>query len=325
MPSGDTALVLTASSVESCLYLSAGALVLYDYLLTAGDEYYYIWKSELSFASVLFFAFRYCAVIDTAVLILSLVTLSSWPARLSCAGIVMSQMVFDIVLLASAAAFAALRIYAIYDRNKAVFGLVLCLGLLNPALTLYPFISMSPQTKMLPNLQVTCSFTTSISESVYDKWMIGGRASSVLADVIVFILTWVKTQPFICNSIQSRLQRLMLTDTAWYFGILSIINAVSMEVGHFDMAFPLATSHRQSVEGLAQLHASRMISIALSRLMLNLRNNYAKRKGETSFTDPTSLLFIASTIDADEEHLADDTGAPSIDGNADPRMENAPA
>ncbi|KZT06998.1 uncharacterized protein LAESUDRAFT_725310 [Laetiporus sulphureus 93-53] len=96
------AMLIGASFVETCLYLSASgeseatyplenhvqihentkALVLYDYLLTAGDEYCYMWKSELSFASALFFAFRYCAVFDIAVAVLSLLTLSSWPAQL---------------------------------------------------------------------------------------------------------------------------------------------------------------------------------------------------------------------------------------------------
>ncbi|KZT06999.1 uncharacterized protein LAESUDRAFT_725313 [Laetiporus sulphureus 93-53] len=222
-------------------------------------------------------------------------------------------MVFDIVLLASTAAFAALRIYAIYDRNKAVFGLVLCLGLLNPALTVYSFISMNPQTKTEPDLGVTCSFVTRIPESVYDNWMISGRASSVLADFIVFVLTWVKTRPFMHNGIQNGLQRLMLMDTAWYFGILSIINVVSMGVGHLD-----TTSFNVPFAAWT----SAMTSIMLSRLMLNLRKGYAKRKEEISSTDPTSLLFTALNIDADDKCLADDNSAPIIDGNPDSRMEN---
>ncbi|KZT07034.1 uncharacterized protein LAESUDRAFT_652262, partial [Laetiporus sulphureus 93-53] len=92
------------------------ALVLYDYLLTIGDEYHYIWKARLSFSCILFYACRYSAALDCIVTVWSMASFATWSTP--------------------TVTFAALRVYEIYNGSKSVFALVLLMSLVNPILTL---------------------------------------------------------------------------------------------------------------------------------------------------------------------------------------------
>ncbi|KZT07142.1 uncharacterized protein LAESUDRAFT_749510 [Laetiporus sulphureus 93-53] len=299
MPSAALSITLEENFLELSLYTSAKVLVLYDYLLTIGDEYHYIWKARLSFPCVLFYACRYSAVLSCAVTVWSMMSLATWSTPASCIAIMILQMVCDTVLLTSAAVFAALRIYAIYRGSKSVFALVLLLSLVNPALTSYSFVVTRSHALLLPDSQATCWVTSSISGSIYDKWVIGGRAASVLADIIVFVLTWLETRQSRENSLENGLHNLMLINTAWSFAILSVTNVVSIAICHLD-----ATSFSEPFA----VWTAALTSMTLSRLMLNLRKAPANRNP----TCPSSFTLFTMTLDAIDEHLANsDLDAPA--------------
>ncbi|KZT07035.1 uncharacterized protein LAESUDRAFT_725373 [Laetiporus sulphureus 93-53] len=260
----------------NCLYFSAASLVLYDYALTIGDEYCYMWSTRISFASGLYYALRYSAVMIACASIISTITYASWPGWL-----VSLHLTFSIL------AFVALRMYAIYDRNKLVYAFVLSLSLVNPILTMYSFVVIIPQVQPLPDNQNTCLYNTRISERV-----IGGRAASICADVVVLLLTWWRMRPH-SGADKRRLHGLMLMDST----ILTIVNAVSIAVSHVDTI---------SFTEPFTIWAAMMTSILLSRLTLNLRGGYASEDGTTYSNTFTSMVFAARTGGIPDEYPADE-------------------
>ncbi|KAI0690425.1 hypothetical protein C8T65DRAFT_587904, partial [Cerioporus squamosus] len=91
------------------------ALFCYDYCLTFAQEVRHIWLLRLSVPSLLFFAVRYPALVNTVFIILDQ---TCWKGMT------------DTVL------FSALRAYALCGRNPWTLALVLLLGLVNPAISL---------------------------------------------------------------------------------------------------------------------------------------------------------------------------------------------
>ncbi|KZT04436.1 uncharacterized protein LAESUDRAFT_657844, partial [Laetiporus sulphureus 93-53] len=92
----------------------------YDYILTLDREIKFIWKADLSLATSLFYAFRYAALSNT-IIVLLICSFCDW------------YMKRDLTIWT---VFAALRVYAIFSRNKWMFGLVLLSGMINPAISI---------------------------------------------------------------------------------------------------------------------------------------------------------------------------------------------
>ncbi|EPT03613.1 hypothetical protein FOMPIDRAFT_1105482, partial [Fomitopsis schrenkii] len=100
------------------------AILFYDYFLTLGREVDYIWKKKLSFVSILFYCYRYAAIL-------------SWPAiffvtrpPLSWASHSLVSSIAYVTFL-----FSAMRIYALCDSKKLVLFGMLVLGLITPVTT----------------------------------------------------------------------------------------------------------------------------------------------------------------------------------------------
>ncbi|PCH40194.1 hypothetical protein WOLCODRAFT_67179, partial [Wolfiporia cocos MD-104 SS10] len=87
------------------------ALSCYDYLLTLDREIKFIWKADLSFATVLFYSSRYPIVFNA---ILEILIRVAWDWQ-------------NVEV-----PFASLRVYAMYGRSKWLFVVVLFISLLGP-------------------------------------------------------------------------------------------------------------------------------------------------------------------------------------------------
>lgn len=115
------------------MYFAATTLYCYDYLLTFDREVKYFWRGGMSLATALFFAYRYAGLLNTIPELLGLIP-GPWLSQQSCRIILRVIMCFDIIVLVSTTIFAALRVYAIYGRNRLAFGVVLASGLINPCI-----------------------------------------------------------------------------------------------------------------------------------------------------------------------------------------------
>ncbi|KAL6299162.1 hypothetical protein BKA93DRAFT_808156 [Sparassis latifolia] len=192
--------------IDSCCYISIIALLLYDTALTFDREYQYIWKAKISIPSLLYLTIRYCTVINTIPQILELQ--AQTVSLISCSVLEWLNMVLGTILLSSVAVFSAMRIYAIYGRNKLLFYILLGLGMVNP----------------ISNF--TCvGYTYNFSAEQMSRWNVGTRASTVTVDCLVLIMTWLKTYRTrkVAKEVKTPLTTVLLTDGTTYFSVLLLI------------------------------------------------------------------------------------------------------
>ncbi|KZT73120.1 hypothetical protein DAEQUDRAFT_800096 [Daedalea quercina L-15889] len=178
--------------LENYLFFSATAIVFHDYFLTLDREVSYIWTVKQSFVTMLFYGFRYAALLNIIPMLLIRMSLLSLQSNWSCGVVLHVQMALDTIILVSGTIFAALRVYAIFNRSRSLFCLVLVTGLLNPAISIYIFKRFL--TTLDAYLKVgACMLPIIGDDASYENWVIGARAASVISDGIVLFLTVVKT------------------------------------------------------------------------------------------------------------------------------------
>ncbi|OSX60392.1 hypothetical protein POSPLADRAFT_1148604 [Postia placenta MAD-698-R-SB12] len=142
---------------------------------------------------------------------LEVVAMAQYPAESSCEVIIKIEMALNMILLCSAAYYAALRVYAIFEQQKVWFLATLAIGMINPICCLYIFVRSSSNYFKLPVPAGGCSVTTFVDST--GKYvtvlsdMIGGRATSIGLDGLVFCFTWWKTRSIRPSTIVAILNR----------------------------------------------------------------------------------------------------------------------
>ncbi|KAH9831006.1 uncharacterized protein C8Q71DRAFT_317713 [Rhodofomes roseus] len=200
-------------------------------------------------------------------------------------------MVLTVVLLTSAAVFTALRVYAIYGMRCWILSIVLFLGVINPAIyIIYSFVALTPGLYAHGPLMFCASFTKGNNDSVVSSWIIGARASSLLADGLVLALTWwklfrarSKTDSASATSLTSTL----VTDTGIYFLLLCIVNIVGIGTGHIFQLVPCLSTF-----------IALLTSVLLSRLLLDLHKSQTDGTSMDVYAQ-TTVLFSLSTVERD--------------------------
>ncbi|KZT07031.1 uncharacterized protein LAESUDRAFT_725365 [Laetiporus sulphureus 93-53] len=285
---------------ENYFFFSVTVLCCYDYILTLDREIKYIWKADLSLATSLYYAFRYAALFNTIMVLLTRIAWPSWQSISTCGIVLRVQMVLDIIVLVSATIFAALRVYAIFSCNKWMFGLVLLSGMINPVISIYIFVITSPDLFAVTGFQA-CIFSIVGSLPSYETWMIAARAASLVSDGLVLTLTCMKTVRktdfklgFIKSSPGSSLQDILLRDTTLCFAFLCVVNVIG-----------IATGRLTEFIDIWQTWTAILTSVLLSRLALDLREaSAAALESEGTFSQaPQDLAF------AHEEEIADSEGS----------------
>ncbi|KAH9922461.1 uncharacterized protein B0H18DRAFT_879334 [Fomitopsis serialis] len=148
----------------------------------------------------------------------------------SCVIIIRLQMAGDVLILTSAAVFAAMRIYALFHQNRTLLVLILVLGLVNPVISMYTFINSTPILFHVTPTYQTCSIDTPyISNLMHSdlavvgayckQGMLGARVSSVVSDSLVLILTWKGTRNV---AISHGLKKTLMTDSTCHLRQLKL-------------------------------------------------------------------------------------------------------
>lgn len=249
--------------LEASLYFSAITVVAYDYCLTIGGEVQYIWRTTTSFVNILFYAHRYCALCGIVLIILDWVQPESWLTGSSegCDIVMLLLVIANCAIMTSATIFAAVRVYAIFDRSKMLFLVTSLVGLVNPVLTGYTMLGLESQTQKSVASQAFCGSSPSVKSA---SWITGARGSSLAADGLLLALTWIKTRNSAQNGraegVRPHLSQTLLQDTAFYFGFLFIVNVIGIATGHLS-DFWMVTA----------LWTPALTSILMSRLLLDLR------------------------------------------------------
>ncbi|KAH7102235.1 hypothetical protein BKA62DRAFT_829585 [Auriculariales sp. MPI-PUGE-AT-0066] len=239
-------------------------MLLWDIIITLGDEVEYIWLHPgQTLGKTLFFLNRYLPPLDLAILINTYVnfgidrslclpwfSIDNWLSAVSLT-------IVDIILL--------LRAYALWNRNTHILilliaMLVLC-TLATSAAVLY--VTLEAFFVEMPGNVRPCVTAFAEVNVVQAVW-----GSTILFDTTVVILTLIKVVPSIRDSISSNLFQTMYEAGFLCFGILFCASTSNL------LVFALAPDELKLT--LVTLQRS-LFSLLASRLTLNLRGDLLKQ------------------------------------------------
>ncbi|EPS94795.1 hypothetical protein FOMPIDRAFT_58748, partial [Fomitopsis schrenkii] len=170
------------------------ALYVYDYLLTLDREIKYFWKSKQSFGTILFYFYRYPALANTVLEVLSRMRASWQTAGVSHTS---SSTLRFYSIYSTEVIFAAVRVYAIFHRKLWVFCVVLVTGLANPIILFYLFTRSVPSIGTVEGFS-SCTLALAGGIESYETTavtgMIAARVAGLIADTCVLVLTGIKTR-----------------------------------------------------------------------------------------------------------------------------------
>ncbi|KAI0674489.1 hypothetical protein C8Q78DRAFT_989412 [Trametes maxima] len=180
------------------------ALICYDYLLTLSREMRHVWRRGRSNAVVLFCVVRYPALIGALAAILALapwrgMSNEEYVQVLVSCGIktrTLARVDPAYQRIPTKPVFSALRVHALSARNSWLFGLTLVLGLVNPMLTSLTLAEMAISSSVDPHLRV-CNYSNQMANVASTRGVIIARSSSIIADVLVIVVTWARAWPMV--------------------------------------------------------------------------------------------------------------------------------
>ncbi|KAI0726520.1 hypothetical protein C8Q72DRAFT_796584 [Fomitopsis betulina] len=198
----ETALV--ASLFESMLLanscgITATTLLFYDYALTFSREIRCIWRRKFTGATVLFLLNRYLFLVYRILMMVEIFSLGQNPN----AGQVMRGRAShytgpidrddssDSAYVTLLILFTSLRMYAIWYKNRKIFGVVLLLGVVPIGVNMFYYTKVT--FVVAPPPLVGCADEINMTQSASDMLGIFNCVFAIVADLIVLILTSMKT------------------------------------------------------------------------------------------------------------------------------------
>ncbi|EKM57653.1 uncharacterized protein PHACADRAFT_251412 [Phanerochaete carnosa HHB-10118-sp] len=186
------ALVQAYSQLIAENYTTAATtcLVIYELLITIGDEVNIVWKRPVTARAVLLGSVRWCVLVS---IILQLVPYTPKNMTNSCTPIGVLSEILILIGFVQTAIFAALRVYAIWSKSY-VWSLPVFVLSMAPFVTNLIGAAMSKYIVIVyPLLGVICTSEYPFSERTTNIFVYTTRGSLILADLIVLVLTWIKT------------------------------------------------------------------------------------------------------------------------------------
>ncbi|TCD70955.1 hypothetical protein EIP91_000862 [Steccherinum ochraceum] len=259
--------------------VSALCLVSYDTLLTLSREVEHIWMRKLSLVTTIYFLQRWMLVLNGIVTNLPTDYLWSITANIC-----------TILALVGIAAFSTLRIWAIWGHEVIPTLSVLVTSALVPALNISFTVDDGD-----------CDVNYALSPEALSRRTflvaIAARAAAIASDVLVLILTWIKTEDVWRES--ARMQGFKYTlstpifrNGTLYFGMMLILNIAALALDRVQPDFGGGTSFIAVVNAVS--------ANLISRFILDLRSVY----------DEKVSFYTTSTIRFDVQSLACDISAP---------------
>ncbi|KAI0754212.1 hypothetical protein C8Q80DRAFT_1137596 [Daedaleopsis nitida] len=277
--------LLVDADVTFLLACAATALVIHEHLITIGPEAK-MWQRSISGISILFILTRYLTLVDR---ILVVISLSGIRTNTVCSTVTWLVTVTTSALVVVMAAIAALRVYALWDRDIPLSILVFIAGVF-PAIANI-FLRSVSWVYIIPTDLYSCQTApTAMSDSAYTALIVATRAVSILSDGLVVVLTWLKTyRVYVLTrkmDLRANYSVLLLRDGTLYFLAVCILNFIAivykMHVGANLMNDMVVT----------------LSSLLMSRFLLNLRAQ--RDDGEESTTSSsersTSIVRFAPDL-----------------------------
>ncbi|RPD75587.1 hypothetical protein L226DRAFT_49377 [Lentinus tigrinus ALCF2SS1-7] len=255
-------------TLATSLYDAATALFCYDYCLTFGREVQYIWPLRLSVPSLLFFAVRYPALVNTAFIILDQ---TCWRGMTDELWLLDSMQLYDYGSHTDGPQSYPTNLSCVFlrtprvrimwaqprcSRSRSAIGSRESLDLIGHVHPVGYCSVLVPS----PYMRLLLSCTRGDVRKVR---MVIARTSSVVADGLVLAITWSKTwnvrREAPPMNFASKITMVLMRDGTFYFTILLIINLVALSLSR---AFQL-------IEAISTWIAV-VTSIMMSRFILDL-------------------------------------------------------
>ncbi|KAI9062124.1 hypothetical protein FKP32DRAFT_1612786 [Trametes sanguinea] len=291
-------------------------LVLYEHALTLNQEVQQIWKRDASAATILFVMTRYLLLVDRVFAIISLYPIRDLGAiRLSrdwfcsCSILLWIHAITSSALITVMSAIAAIRVYALWNRDLRLLAIVMLTGLFPAFANL--FFRGASAAYVVPTRFYSCqSAPVAMTARSYTALAIATRVISIVSDGLVVVLTWVKTFRVYALARRARFRAdyslLLLRDGAVYF--LCVLNFVA--IVYIIPEFKDVRADKSSTQGTNVLNdlIVTLTSILMVRFLLNLRDRRASLEEKaypwedsegtrlTTRTQPLSSIRFASGV-----------------------------
>ncbi|KAH8115710.1 hypothetical protein DFH11DRAFT_1742730 [Phellopilus nigrolimitatus] len=302
------------SRVVQYVNIASVAVLVYDYLITFGDEVELIWKSKLNTGNILFFATRYPAFIDTSFMLVYLFH-SNLGTNLCNKFYNASTYSFGVCVII-AGVIMSLRTYALWGRSRYILSTLISVTLLSFVIFIIAYIrSASGSTiwrSTVPEI-IPCVLLTTANVNVTFLIFTGLMS---LECVIVFLTLWKGVKEWRDNIQPGPLLTIFYRDGLMYFFCLfGTLTKHPSERRLNGSNFPLALSManfmillRDSTSGdyydLLIMMQRVFHSMLSSRIILNLRSVSAETGVNDYWRVPLASIDFASnateTIDSGE-------------------------
>ncbi|KAI1794289.1 hypothetical protein LXA43DRAFT_996398 [Ganoderma leucocontextum] len=270
--------VLESADPAFFISVASTSLVFYEYAITIGLEVQQIWRRKISGVTALFILTRYITLLHRILVVISLSSLHSLD---TCYIVTWLQAFTTSILIVIMSAIAAIRVFALWNRDWRLFAVVMIAGLF-PAFTNLYFRSASA-VFLAPSKLYTCqSVPIAMSALTYENWSIATRVVSIFSDGMVVVLTWLKTyRVFVLTrgvAFRTNYSTLILRDGTLYFLAVCVLNVVAivfvMDIGSNLLNDIIVT----------------LSSILMSRFLLNLRNQRTRNERQSISITPSMAL-----------------------------------
>ncbi|RPD63548.1 hypothetical protein L227DRAFT_572699 [Lentinus tigrinus ALCF2SS1-6] len=238
--------------------MAAIVLYVYEYLITFPEEVAYFWRVKPTGATVLFFLTRYTTM--ACLLFEFVIGFISFPGT-SCNFTSNLDDFIESMQYLPWAGFAALRAYAL-SRSRPLSSIVFVLSIVTIVVNLVDMFKFV-EPAVLPFFG--CTLVDTISPELAIGFAIAARASLIIADAILIVVTWVKLSRGSATSPGS-LMHVVLRDGTIYFICLLILNTLHLS---FTVAAIATPGVRPDSNVIAFLEP--VTAILISRFMLNLQ------------------------------------------------------
>ncbi|KAM5536323.1 hypothetical protein V8D89_010015, partial [Ganoderma adspersum] len=256
------------------------ALVVYEYLVTIGNEVQLFWGREITGASILFFVNRYMMLFYVLFSLRDSRTLLTLTNDASCGQYVYTLKTFSILYYIPWAGFSSLRVFALSGGNWFIAPIVFALSLGPVAINFANFHWSS----IVNDPVYGCFQEIDQPPTLARNLVIISRVSLIAADLVVVAVTWFSTyrtvtmSRTVLNRDNPTFSGLLLRDGTLYFIVLLAMNVLHLA---FSTSSILITPDGGGVSFMTQF-AEPLTSILISRFMMNLQEARMGMSGSTS-------------------------------------------
>ncbi|KAM5543495.1 hypothetical protein V8D89_002746 [Ganoderma adspersum] len=270
--------VLESADLAFFISVASTALVFYEYAITFRLEVQQIWGRNISGVVVLFILTRYITLLHRILVILSLSSLHSLD---TCWTITWLQAFISTIVIIVMSAIAAIRVFALWNRDWRLFAVIMIAGLFPAATNLY--FRSATAVFIAPSKLFTCqSVPTAMSAVTYKNLSIATRVVSIFVDGMVVVFTWTKThRVYVLTrnvAFRTNYSTLLLRDGTLYFLAVVVLNVI-------------AIVHVANIgSNLLNDMIVTLSSILMSRFLLNLRDQRARNERQSATRTSSAAL-----------------------------------